>query len=891
VKVIKPLKLGLLTRCLEFKGSYRMGASVLMHVPLTGPKDLFSEVSLWKLATEQLGADAAIDAGVPKLSAEFLVAARAFAPNREAVQACSVRVNFAGCEKTLHVCGDREWLSKSKPSDPKPFVEMPLDWSKAFGGVGFADNPAGKGATPIKSSDGEFFPLPNVTYPEHHVYSQGSPSLPAGFGPIDQVWPQRARRAGTYDDIWFKRDYPGYAADIDWNFFNLAPQDQWLTLPLPADAAFAFDNMHQKHPRLQGQLPGFAARCFINQRSGGALKFKELTMQLGTVWFFPHLERAILIYQGYCNIAEEDAADIEHVVIAADHVAQPRAAAHFYDVLARRLDKETGFMEALKDSDLVPADLPTGMDADLEADHVMFSGEGLLRANLNRKHLREVLAARAEVASHGLDPDAHGPPLPEPEDPAPDLEHLPQAIERLMAKAKAQREAAELSRDETMAATAKEFAARGMDFAYVQAEIDHKPFGPPSFKAQEQVDSLRALAQSGSHNNETLQVELRSYSEDPAWFARLNKAQSEMNNAYRKFAHWQGTAPRKDSTASERARQFLQAARQGSQPDARELFNVDLTGTDLTGMDLTGIDLSGAFLESADLSDCNLEGCKLVGTVLTRACLHRTNFANADLSGANLGGVDCFETRFDDANLTDAILDAAKLTRTRLRGALLQNASLLNATFENVDMSAVRAERLLFMELILHSVRLSNAVLPSAAFIKCDLRGVDFSHSVLSGAVFVAARGAKARFRQAKLDNLRCVEACDFSGADFSDAMLAQSNFRATRLDSACFDRCDLSACDFSEAQAEAARFYMSQAQDSRFVKTNLTGALLVSANLMNCCLQRACLFGADLRFANLHQADLARVRVDNKTSFQQALLTRARTQPRWSPAPEDVKK
>ena len=39
---------------------------------------------------------------------------------------------------------------------------------------------------------------------------------------------QRVKYRGTYDANYLKEQSPGYAPDLDWRYFNLAPQDQWL---------------------------------------------------------------------------------------------------------------------------------------------------------------------------------------------------------------------------------------------------------------------------------------------------------------------------------------------------------------------------------------------------------------------------------------------------------------------------------------------------------------------------------------------------------------------------------------------------------------------------------------------------------------------------------------
>ena len=60
---------------------------------------------------------------------------RCFAPRQAPVGAVGVRlkVGEGDVDKRLAVVGDREWRG-GVPTNPTPFVEMPIDWRHAFGG-------------------------------------------------------------------------------------------------------------------------------------------------------------------------------------------------------------------------------------------------------------------------------------------------------------------------------------------------------------------------------------------------------------------------------------------------------------------------------------------------------------------------------------------------------------------------------------------------------------------------------------------------------------------------------------------------------------------------------------------------------------------------------------
>lgn len=875
MKVVKPQKLSLLTRCFEFSGKQRMGISILMHVPMGDVSDLYSEVSLWKFAGEQLGKDAILDAGVPKLLPEFLVHGSVYAPGGTPVGACAARARVGAREKIVFAFGDRNW-DGSKPTDPQPFTAMPLDWTRAYGGPDYPANPLGKGSQPVPHPDGSNRrPLPNFEHPQQRVVRAEDRPEPVSLGPIDQTWPQRAARVGTYDDAWLKSDFPAFARDIDWRFFNLAAPDQWLAFPMPTNETYEFENLHPTLPLISGNLPGFSARCFVNRRADDAIALEKIAMRLSTMWFFPAAERAILVYQGFVDDVEEDGADVRHVVIAAERSDEPKPLDHYRDVLIGRLDKDRAAFNMLRESDLLPAGL-AGVDPEIEKVSALMTGEGRLRRNQAKRGVREIEKVRAEVASYGLDPDEHAPALPPPEEPVPTLEHLPEFLERKLAEGTKQRLAAEAEAKRTVEVTAEQFASEGLDFQYVRDEIADKPKGPPTFSAQAQIATLAEMAK--QHAGDPLMTEeLEQYYKNPEFIARLKNAEQKIRESYALNADRQDAAPEMEPSRARRVHGGAVPALKRGQSFA----GLDLTGADLSGLDLSGANFAGAFLECANLSGTRLVGCDLSGAVLARARLQGADLSSTLLIGANLGRVECDNTRFDGADCSRAILRDAHLLRASFRGAQLTGVDCTGTRFEQTDWSEARLDEILFMETSLCGVQFTGAKLPGATFLRCEIAGVNFRGATLDQAVFVGARGAGADFAGAHLHNLRCVESCDFNGADFSDSTLTEANLRGSQLTGAHFLRARLDKADLSEANLHGAWFYQASAIEARFVKSDLREAVLVSCNLMNAVLQRSNIIGADFRLANLFQSDFARVRVDRSVQFDRALRTRMRTLPR----------
>ncbi|MCB1919985.1 MAG: DUF2169 domain-containing protein [Candidatus Competibacteraceae bacterium] len=874
MKTIKPQCLSLLTRPFEFRQRFYLGVSTLMFIPLGAEPMLLPEQAMWPFIAAELGGDGILEAGIPKLWPEFLVTGKACLS--EPRGSCAVRVQLGQRQKVLLVFGDRYWQGEKgseRWTDPVRFQEMPLDWSHAYGGAGYAQNPLGKGHAPAHKQ--QLQPLPNLQSSKEVLTAPDRPLEVVGFGPVDSTWPQRAALAGTYDQHWLEHDFPGFAQDIDRRFFNLAPLDQHYAEPLRGDESYRLDNLNAQQPRLSGQLPGIASRCFIRRAKSQDRHLSEIALHLRTVWFFPNAARAVLIHQGFVSIDEEDAADVEQIMIGAEWLDRPKTPEHYRTVLDARLDKEKGILLALRDSDLLPEGLSSQAQDQQEAEKRLV-GEGLLRRHQRAAAERQIAEARTLVASYGLDPDVHGPsPLP-PEPELPDMEHLPEFIAHWEAEAERQKVAALEQQAEQNASLAKLFAELGMDYSVIEAEQSKTPRGPPAFSAaaeRQTLEKLRDDCRRQGIDSSDLDNLLADSDRQ-----RLNEeAKQQLQQLYRVGAHHQEPAFLKTDEEGRALRQAVVEAYERGEA----LAGRDLTGVDLSGLALPGINLRNAFLESSRLDGADLHGAHLQGAVLAHASLRETRLDGAHLYQANLGGASLKGADLSHADLRHVQLTRADLARARLQGARLDDAELTEVHFAATDFSEVRGEQLNFLECDLRGLHLRGAHLRKCNFIKVQVSGVDFSSAVLESSVFLASTGRKCRFHKARLTNLRLVDHCDFSHSDFSHSVLQGANLRGSRLEGCDFSQALLDDADLSECGLTRANLYRVIGRNARLVKADLTHARLVAANLLGAMLSRADLRGADFTGANLFQADLARVHVDPHTGFVDALTTKARTRPR----------
>jgi uncharacterized protein YjbI with pentapeptide repeats len=879
MKVLKPQKLGLISRCFEHERRYYLSIGVLALHHFAGA--LVSEAELWKFLALELGKFAP-DAAMPKSRAEFLVTGRAFQPGGEPRPSGKVRVRIGNLEKTLYVVGNRYWLSSTDSSKPEPFVDMPISWETAFGGEGFDRNPLGKGFGPVQTARGSVHPLPNVELPGSLVASSEDRTEPAGFGPLDMMWPQRFSKAGTHDDEWLKERFPGFSKDMDWSIFNIAPEDQQRREPFRGDEPFLIEGMHPERQTIEGALPGIAARCFVNQRVTGGEEVREVAMRLTTVWFFPHAGRFLLVFHGAHEVSEDDAADVLQLMAGAEDREDPKPVEHYRRVREKRLDPDKGALHALRDADLLPARPEINAAGDSVADEMgaLLKTEGLLGKHQRAFMIREIEERRAFVASLGLDPDIHAPILPPPEEPLPSPEDIPEYAERV--KADADRWMAE---QEQQWAKKKEeihrlLVAEGLDADAILAEPDQEVCGPPLFSAEQEIRKLRALSAECVAMGCPVE-ELDRYAEDPERRRMLEEAELGMREGYRLMAHHQSAAPRFSGDDAARARAAVLATLESQ----GNLARLNMTGFDLSDMDLRGVDMSGAWLENANLARANLAGANLAEAVLARADLTEADLTGADLHKANLGLAYFVRTKAGGAILSEAVLHKAHIEDTVLSNARLDSADVMEADISATDLSRALLPELVFMKSSLENVCFAGADLKGSTFIEMDLDGVDFSGARLEGVTFLKCRGSGAVLASADLTNARFVQECSFEKADFRHAVLDTANLRGTRLAGSDFSEARLTGADFSECDLSLSRLYRASARNALFVKAHLVDAVLVYADLMNAIMQKADIRGADLRCANLYQVDLARVHADRRTNFQDANMKKVRVYPMRKPA------
>ncbi|EOV9571824.1 DUF2169 domain-containing protein [Cronobacter turicensis] len=840
MKIVKPLRLSVLNRPFRWEGKNYLGVSVIALADMGPSPKLRPEVELWQLAASELQTSGGvIDMAIPKVRAEFLATGHAYTHHQQEKTACAVRIDVENLSKSLAVFGDRYWAG-SKMTLPRPFDEMRLDWSRAYGGEGYEENPHGVGFRPETHQGHEFRRLPNIEPFEGRMISPKQKPEPASFGPLDILWPRRFSRMGKkYDASWLQNDFPGFAKDIDWKVFNAASPDQWWQErdTLPPQAKWRIWNMHPEKPLQEGTLPPWQARCFINRQRGDDTLFEEVALRATTVWFFPHLEQMMLIWQGHIRINEDDAADVLQLLPAMEKVGAPRSVNHYRKVLAQRMDKEKGALFAFREKDLVPEDaIGPWIDSEVE------ESASPMRDNMNNRASQLRAQHRARIEASGGDVNDLLGDFEEPE--MPKLDELPEFIEKM------EKQAAEMQ-------AKAEARKREMEARFPQGNNeDNQPRGP---------EAMHRMQEMLYRNRDSLGEK------------KLAQSRDALHQMYLMSVQHQPPARRLKGDLA----QIIRQRAERTLAQGGDFSGMDLTGVDFSGMDLRGADFSKALLECADLSHCQLDGANFRGAMLARAELHHASLRDCNFEGASLSLAQCCHsdfsgTRFKDTQLQETLLDDCTFDDATLEGLLFRETWFTHCRFHRATLDGC-----VFLELTLPGLDFRHARLNKTTFVKSTLEAADFSDATLDSCSFVETNADEARFINATWITCAAASESTLNRADFTHATLRQSNLRQTALCGARFELAKLENTDLSEADCRGASFQRACLVGSLFIRTDFREVNFTDANLMGALLQKSQLGGADFNGANLFRADLSQSFTNDETRMNGAFTKRVKTLPK----------
>ncbi len=189
-------------------------------------------------------------------------------------------------DKRLEVVGDRRAATPN--AEPAPFTQMPLVYERAFGGIGFAENPLGPGV------DASATMLPNVLFCE-----AGRAREPASFAPISASWPARKRLLKSVARKQLEARLVELPDDFTFDYFQSTPQDQQIRA-LDGREWIVLEGLNARHPMLHMRLPWARAAAIVY---GPGVPYRPFELTADTLYVDGDTERCSIIYRASIPLA------------------------------------------------------------------------------------------------------------------------------------------------------------------------------------------------------------------------------------------------------------------------------------------------------------------------------------------------------------------------------------------------------------------------------------------------------------------------------------------------------------------------------------------------------------------------------------------------------------
>ncbi|MGE4556254.1 MAG: DUF2169 domain-containing protein [Desulfovibrionaceae bacterium] len=351
MKTYKDRQHSLMVKPFGFAGRQYCGVTVFVFFDLADPDSLLKEQELWEAVPGQLPKGASLDMGFPKARAEFVAFGSCFAPRGETRNASKASVRVGDAAKMLYVFGRRYWTPVGAITDPEPFREIPLVYANAYGGPEYELNPEGAGfKTSVALDTGEVRRnLPLVELPKQLIGSLTYHPEPASFAPLGVMLPQRQKKAGTFDEAWFRTRWPNMPDDMDPLHFNTASPDQHVDGWFNGGEAIEIANMNPDEPVIQSRLPGKRIRAFFTlykdydrfkKPETFETEFREVSMHIDTVTLLPSIMRGVVHYRGLLENADDEYYDLARALVCTEASDEaPKDIEYYHEEQLRRLDR------------------------------------------------------------------------------------------------------------------------------------------------------------------------------------------------------------------------------------------------------------------------------------------------------------------------------------------------------------------------------------------------------------------------------------------------------------------------------------------------------------------------------------------------------------------------
>ena len=869
--IVKPTRLGVLRRVSSDRDGHRLWITGLGAFGMPSPGDFLTEAQLWQTAAPILGATP-LDAGMPKPNAEVLMAGDACAPADRTVRKLAVDLEIGSIAKRLVVFGRRWWQFGSDGplmTEPQPFDRVTLGWNNAFGGSGFAENPVGKGADAkgaIRS--GQQVELPMIEVPEALIVDIEQRPAPAGFGPRAEDAPSRLSHAGDYDDAWLRDDFPGPGRGFDRRYWNMACPDQQTACAFRGDEPFRVTSMHPEHTDLRGCLPGFRIRAFTLRDD----EFQELDVRCDTVWLFPNALMGIVLFRGGLAVADADASDVPHVMLAYERLLDPqRSLTHYRTAFEERTgDPEFAALKLLDERPLKPERPPDEIEA-VEDERKALAEEMDQRHEKVRAHAISNMCGMAGVPVPPADMFREDATLPveipvvtsgELERMEADVAGLKAGIDALVDSVKKQGEAQAAKMGRKLARFLPQ-AARGAD-SRTRTLIDDRLASVPELGGGNGPLSLANLIEASHADPGSPAPGLDDL------FARADWVLGDEASAVSAAS---GRNVEQTSDALRRARHRALGTVDEDDPITRAAAALD-GQLDMLHGGATSMDG-----KAGDAIPLSVQGSSLFGNAAE--VLQGAHEASGSSAAGGKPGSTAADPRlayFDEIARVLASNHAATASDATARSVLEDAQSAMADARERLDASKVLARRS-SPEPIAPEVPLSECDAVSLGVLAlglerdgeelkgrdlagANLRGANLAGKDLEGIFLERATLAGANLSGAKLANSVLTHAdltgANLSAADLTDSNLSGANLSHSSLREARLDRAQLFRSSLDGADLSAVSLSDTNPIEASMVDVLLAGAVVRDVQFMRCDLSRIALDEAHLQNVVLVESNTA---------------------------------
>lgn len=854
MQVIKPSVLSVLHQTYYFKG-HQFVIGAMSFFKLGDDNQLLQENEQWPRLQPYLDKKLILDTGHAKACGEVFVAGSAFAPKGKPVSKMKVAIKVAGCEKKLQVIGNRKWsgngiLGLSDASRPEPFTSMSLGPQESYGGVGYDINPDGKGLVNKDNFDAEqnAYHLPNLYLEKESISASRSKRGVACLWPINIIHPQRKKLQGTFDKQWQEKVCPGFPDDTDPRYFNAAPADQQLKGFIDPGQEYHLEGMHPELPILTGKIPEMKVRAFVSQESTQESEeksdFKEIDMQIDTLWLFPELEMGIAIHRGVLPANDSAGLDIKNLMLAMERKDDKfRPLSYFQNVRDLRLNKNTSVGHMFNASQLLPAH--TAQESAQRKK--WFQGAKQLLLEKNKKLAAQMLKqfqnepsdidwdSIIDEALLAVEKDSESVPPPIPQelldkadfDLTPFIEWGKELFEKSQANAKKLQEE-------------------------LDAELAKKPLFPPAPESddsiQARVDNVvrvltdTALAQNGEQQDPMVELDQMSH-----------KAERQARQTAPDLVFPDKVLPEHGPALLRQKIIKLIAA-------GESLVGRDLAGADLSGLDLGGIDFRDVMLEQANLSNANFTGCLFDGAVFTDALIENSILAGCSFVSANFSNVKCRQSRFSESVFERSVMLQSQFNQCDFSGAKFSHIQTMGSNWEKSLFNQAELQEMQWVESDLNRTCWKQAKLIQCNLLQCQYQESDWQQAFLFRCVMVKSEAQKANFFAVSAKITQFSTEGDFTGADFSSGNWEQCGFRGLNLNGAnlsasVFKSCDFGDADLTSAKATGALFQNSLLFQARFHQSDCSAVVFYQSNLRKATFENTSLRSATIEQTNLREA------------------------------------